>query len=108
MALAEGQTIMPIGVQTGPDGGVNFGSSQGALAFGLAFTQALARPTISPCGATSWTRPIALAAAGLICSPLNSISSAFCVGIKRGTRWVPPAPGKRPTLRSEERRVGKE
>ena len=34
---------MPTGEKTLPDGGLNFGSSQGALAFGLALTQAFAR-----------------------------------------------------------------
>ena len=32
--------------KTLPDGSLNFGSSQGALAFGFAFTQALASATI--------------------------------------------------------------
>ena len=56
---------MPAAENTLPDGGLNFGSSHGALAFGLAFTQAIARCTISSAGATSWIRPIFLAAAGL-------------------------------------------
>ena len=98
MALAGGQIIMPTGENTLPDGGLNFGSSHGALAFGLAFTQSLARWTISSAGATSWTRPIFLAAAGLSWSPLNSICSASGVGISRATRCVPPPPGNRPTL----------
>ncbi len=46
MALAGGQIIMPGAEKTLPDGSLNFGSSHGALAFGLAFTQALASATI--------------------------------------------------------------
>ena len=91
---------MPAAENTLPDGGLNLGSSHGALAFGLAFTQALARSTISPAGATSWMRPIFLAAAGLIWSPLTSICRASGVGISRATRWVPPPPGNSPTLTS--------
>jgi hypothetical protein len=96
--LAGGQIIIPPAENTLPDGALNFGSSHGAFALGLAFTQAFARATMSSTGATSWTRPIFLAAAGLSWSPRNSICSASGVGISRATRWVPPAPGNRPTL----------
>src|ERR1700735_4574372 len=63
MALAGGQIIMPWGEKTLPEGSLNFGSSHGALAFGFAFTQALASATISPAGATSCTRTIFFTAA---------------------------------------------
>ena len=32
--------------------------------------------------------------------PVVSICSALCWSVRRGTRWVPPAPGKMPTLTS--------
>ena len=77
---------------------LNFGSSQGALASGLALTQSLAR-----CDDLAGRRDIVdeshrLGRAGRNCSPLNSICNASAVGIRRATRCVPPAPGNRPTL----------
>ena len=51
-------------------------------------------------GAISVTRPIDLAFCGVSVWPDVSICSAACVSASRGTRWVPPAPGKMPTLTS--------
>ena len=43
---------------------------------------------------------MALARAGVSVWPVVIICRASCALVRRGTRWVPPAPGKTPTLTS--------
>ena len=61
---------------------------------------ALAASTSPSAGAISWIRPICLAFFGVRVWPEVSICSALCVSVRRGTRCVPPAPGKMPTFTS--------
>jgi hypothetical protein len=75
-------------------------SSQGATALPPPLIQSFAALMRSPAGTTASISFSATAFARLTASPFNSICIASCGGTMRGTRWVPPAPGKSPTLTS--------
>ena len=75
-------------------------SSHGATGFSPFLIIALAASTSLSGAAISWISPIALAFCGVSDWPEVSICRASCVLASRGTRWVPPAPGKMPTFTS--------
>ena len=58
---------------------------------------AIAACVTSPCAISS-TRPYLSASAAGIGSPLRIIGRALSMPIRRGSRCVPPAPGRRPSL----------
>jgi hypothetical protein len=100
MAEAAGQSCAPCADQTWPPGSLKPFTSQGATGDSPPLIIALAAEISFLGSTTSWIRPIALARAGVSDWPVVIICSASWALVRRGTRWVPPAPGKMPTLTS--------
>src|SRR4029079_19297462 len=100
MALPAGNIIMPALENTGPPGSLKPFSSQGATALPPPLIQSFAALIRSAAGTMAWIRVSALALYTVTGSPLSRIVIASCGGTRRGTRWVPPAPGNRPTFTS--------
>jgi hypothetical protein len=100
MALPAGNIIMPVLENTGPPGSLKFLSSQGAMALPPPLIQSLAALIRSPDATMASISFSTRALVRSTVSPRSKSCMASCGGTMRGTRWVPPAPGNRPTLTS--------
>ncbi len=100
MALAAVKTCMPPGDHTLPPGRRKSSRSHGCTGWPPSRIHFLAAATSFLGGTTSSISFIDRASPTFTVVPLSSICSASPGGIRRATRWVPPAPGKSPTLTS--------